>query len=336
MIEVDGSAGGGQLVRSALTLSMLTGDPVRIDEVRGDRATPGLKAQHLAVVETAAAVSNAEVEGAATGSETVTFEPGAPEGGRYRADIGTAGSITLLFDTFLPLAGRLDDPLRITATGGTDVKWSPPLDYYRRVKLPILRAGGLAAAVEPERRGFYPVGGGEATLRVWPSDPDPLALAAPGPVTGARVYSTASADLADADVAERQVDAAVAELADRGVEAVTARTTYGESASPGSVVVVRLDREGGVAGLDACGEQGVSAERVAAAAFEDFEAVADESVAVDEHLADQLAVFVAVAGGRVAVPRVSDHLASSLDLFEAFGYEVAVTEREGRIVLEKA
>jgi len=349
MIEVDGSAGGGQVLRSALTLSMLTGESVAVADVRGDRPEPGLKAQHLTAVETAAAVCDADLNdgdvsdadvsdgdsgsGVELGSETVVFEPGAPTGGSYRADIGTAGSVALLFDTLLPLAPVIDEPLALTATGGTDVKWSPPLDYYRSVKLPLLRSFGLAAAVDVERRGFYPRGGGEATLRLWPSEPRTLDLAEPGPVTRARVYSTATADLADADVAERQATAAVSGLDEAGIETTERRTTYVESASAGSVVVVRVDRERGVAGLDAYGERGKPAEDVAATALADLESVTAPGIAVNAHLADQLAVVLATVGGTVAVPRVTDHLESSLDLLAAFGFDVSADDRGDRVVL---
>lgn len=342
MIDIDGSAGGGQLLRSALTLSMLTGDPVEIADVRGDRAEPGLKAQHLAAVETAAAVCDAGVSdgdesdgdsGVDLGTDTVVFEPGDPTGGSYRADIGTAGSVALLFDTLVPLATRLDEPLALTATGGTDVKWSPPLDYYRSVKLPLLRSLGLAVAVDVERRGFYPRGGGEATLRLWPSESETLDLTDPGPVTGARVYSTASADLSDANVAERQAAAAVSGLDEAGIETVTERTAAVETASTGSVVVVRVDRERGVAGLTAYGEQGKPAENVAASALADLDSVTERGVAVDAHLADQLVVFLGLAGGAVAAPRLSPHLDSSLDLLAAFGVDVSVDERDDRVVL---
>ncbi|WP_436929610.1 RNA 3'-terminal phosphate cyclase [Halosimplex halobium] len=334
MLEVDGSDGGGQLVRSALTLSMLDGVAVEIDDVRGDRSEPGLKAQHLAAVETAAAVADAEVEGAELGSETVTFEPGPVSGGRYEADIGTAGSVTLLFDTLLPLATAIDEPLSVTATGGTDVTWSPPMAYYRAVKLPLLRQFGLAAAVELDRTGFYPAGGGRATLHLWPSELSPLDLDSPLEPTAARVYSKAAADLADAEVADRQADAATDALADLGVEPVEHRTASVASDSPGSVLVVRLDgapvadgtegRRRPLAGFDAYGAPDKRSEAVAAEVTDQVRRFRGRGAAVDPHMADQLLVFLALAGGRVAVPGVSDHVATSRELLAAFDRRVAV------------
>jgi len=345
MLDVDGSGGGGQLLRSALALSMLDGEPVEIDAVRGDRPDPGLKSQHLAAVETAAAVAGAEVEGAELGSETVTFEPGPVSGGRYEADIGTAGSLTLLFDTLLPLAAAIDEPVSVTATGGTDVTWSPPLAYLRAVKLPLLRQFGLAAVVELDRTGFYPAGGGRATLSLWPSELSPVVLDAPLEPTSARVYSKAATDLTDAEVAERQADAATDALHGLGIETVEHRTAYVASDSPGSAVVVRLDgapmgTDGAstdgtgtgsrrpLAGFDAYGAPGKPAEEVVSEVTDQVRRFRGGGAAVDVHLADQLLVFLALAGGRVAVPGISDHVATNRGVLETFDRPVGV-DRSG-------
>ncbi|WP_459194264.1 RNA 3'-terminal phosphate cyclase [Halosimplex sp. J119] len=326
MREVDGGEGGGQLVRTALALSMVDGEPVAITDVRGNRSTPGLKPQHLAAVETAAAVCDADVEGAEQGSETVRFDPGTPSGGHYEASIGTAGSLTLLFDTFLPLATRIDEPLSITATGGTDVKWSPPMAYYRQVKLPLLRRFGIGAAVERSRTGFYPAGGGRATLHLWPSRVSAIELVDPGRATTAHVYSKAAADLVDAEVAERQADAATDSLAGLGLEVVHHRGTYATTESPGSVVTIRVDADGTVAGFDAYGAPGKAAEDVAYEAVDAARRWRESGAAVDAHLADQLLVFLAEAGGRVAIPEVTDHVSSSRDLLATFGREVSIDD----------
>jgi RNA 3'-terminal phosphate cyclase (ATP) len=351
MIEVDGSEGGGQLLRSALALSLLDGEPVEIGDVRGDRPEPGLKPQHLAAVETAAAVADATVEGTDLGAETVTFEPGEPTGGRYEVDIGTAGSVTLLFDTLLPLAATIDEPLAVTATGGTDVSWSPPLAYYRGVKLPLLRRFGLGAAVDLDRTGFYPGGGGRATLFLWPSTLSPVALGTPLEPTAARVYSKAATDLADAEVADRQADAATDALEERGIEVVERRAAYVASDGPGSALAVRLDgaprdgegegaddglegrwddRHRPLAGFDAYGTPGKPAEAVAAEVTDQIRRFRASGAAVDSHTADQLLVFLALAGGRVAVPGISDHVATSRDLLAAFDRPVGV-DRSGTV-----
>ena len=328
MVEVDGSEGGGQLVRSALALSMLDGEPVTVTDIRGDRSTPGLKPQHAAAVRTAASVADAAIDGAVVESDSVSFAPDGLSGGHCEAEIGAARSLTLLFDTFLPLAAAIDEPLSITAAGGTDVKWSPPLSYYRSVKLPVLRQFGVAAALECERTGFYPAGGGRATLHLWPSTVSELDLSRRGPATSARVFSKASAALAEGEVADRQADAATDALEGLGIEPVERRTTYVTSDSPGSVLTVRVDVAGTPAGFDAYGAPSKPAEAVANEVADRIRWFRESEAAVDPHLADQLLVFLAFVGGRVPIPKVSDHVSSSLALLETFGHDVTL-DRSG-------
>ncbi|GAB3677343.1 RNA 3'-terminal phosphate cyclase [Halopiger thermotolerans] len=344
--ELDGSSAGGQFLRTALGLAVLKNEAIRLEHVRGDRSTPGLRHQHLAVLETMAEICDADVSGAEVGAETVEFDPGLStgadsrsnarrhpqlEGGEYAVDIGTAGSVTLLFDALLPLATILESPLRVTATGGTDVKWSPPLDYFRRVKLPLLRRYGLTAACEVDRRGFYPDGGGRATLHLGPSELEPIELAERGPLEALRIYSTESESLADRDVAFRQVEGALERLAVDEIEPAERCETTAASSSPGSALVVRLDHGTGIAGFAALGERGKPAERVgedAADAANRF-LERDDAAPVDRHMADQLLVFLAIAGGRVRVPEVTDHVAASRELLEDFGASIDLDEDDG-------
>jgi len=344
MLDLDGSAGGGQLVRTALSLSAVTGTPFAIDGVRGDRSTPGLRAQHLACVEALAAVTDAAVGAGAdgdgepaVGTDRLVFEPNAVAGGEHAVDIGTAGSVALLVDAVLPVATALEAPLRLTVRGGTDVAWSPPVDYLRHIKLPLLRRRGLGAALAVHRRGFYPEGGGAVTLHLAPSTLSPVRRTTHGSATAgaAAVYSTASADLADAEVAERQAAEAADLLADDGLEVVTRSATHGATRSTGSALVVALgDPEtdpdpaaGRFAGFSALGEPGKPAEDVAGdavAAARDFR---DGPGAVDRHMADQLVPYLALAGGEVAIPRVTDHVETCAALVGEFGLAVEIERR---------
>ncbi|RLM53380.1 RNA 3'-terminal phosphate cyclase [Halobellus sp. Atlit-31R] len=385
MLELDGTAGGGQLVRTALTLSALDGRPFRMEDVRATRPSPGLKPQHLACVDLIADVANADVSGAEVGSETLTFEPGTGDGPlvaseaagsgagetdaprEFAVDVGTAGSVTLVADALLPLAARTDAPVRATIGGGTDVKWSPPADYLRHVKLPLLRACGLDATAELGRRGFYPAGGGEIDVEVRPSDLSPIVLparraAADAPDAGVDRYvvrAVASEDLEDAAVADRMAETAVSELSGLGIggdeatdsdvtaqPTVTAEATYVESKSPGAVVTVAVesdpvrssehatgDRPTPLrprAGFGAYGERGVPAEEVAEEAVDAVAAWRETDAPIDARLGDQLVVWLAIAGGRVRVPRVTDHVRTNVDLVGAFGYDVSIrTDGDG-------
>ncbi|ELY65591.1 RNA 3'-terminal phosphate cyclase [Natronococcus jeotgali] len=350
MRELDGSSAGGQFLRTALTLSVLEDVPIRVENVRGDRDDPGLGNQHLAVLETMAEICDAEVSGAELGAETVEFDPGGAgagglAGGSYAVDIGTAGSVTLLFDALLPLATVLEAPLSVTATGGTDVEWSPPLEYFRQIKLPLLGAHGLVASCEVDRRGFYPDGGGRATLRIGPSSLEPLALERRGDLEGVRLYSTESASLADRDVAHRQLEGALERLDlagagrnadDGGLEVLERQERTAESPSPGSALVIRVDHGTGIAGFDALGERGKPAERVGEDAADAANRFLEGDAAVDRHMGDQLLIFLALAGGRVRVPRETDHVETSRALLEAFGREVDLERREEGAVVSRS
>ncbi|WP_254761816.1 RNA 3'-terminal phosphate cyclase [Natrinema marinum] len=342
---LDGSSAGGQFFRTALALSVLRNEPVRLENVRGDRPTPGLAHQHLAVLETMTEICDADGSGAELGAETIEFEPGLEgggtgsgaanarlEGGEYAVDIGTAGSAMLLFDALLPLSAVLESPLSVTATGGTDVAWSPPLDYFRHVKLPLCRRYGLAAACEVDRRGFYPAGGGRATLRLEPSSLEPIDILERGPLEGVRLYSTESESLADRDVAHRQAEGALERLVLGADEVLERRVTTAESPSPGSALVLRVDHGTAVAGFSALGERGKPAERVGEDAADAANRFLEGVAPVDRHMADQLLVFLAVAGGRVRVPAVTDHLEAGCELLAEFGVDVGLEREEAAVI----
>ncbi|WP_226480426.1 RNA 3'-terminal phosphate cyclase [Natrinema amylolyticum] len=341
--ELDGSSAGGQFLRTALALSVLENESVRLENVRGDRSTPGLRHQHLAVLETMAELCDADVSGAELGAETVEFEPGLEsadgpergtlEGGAYAVDIGTAGSATLLCNALLPLATVLESPLSVTVTGGTDVAWSPPLDYLRHVKFPLLRRFGIEATCEVDRRGFYPDGGGELTLRLEPSRLERIEIVERGPLEGLRLYSTESESLADRDVAYRQAEGALERL-DRepSLELAERREITADSPSPGSALVLRIDHGTGIAGFSALGERGTPAERVGEDAADAANRFLEGAAPVDRHMADQLLVFLALAGGRIRVPTVTEHVETRCELLEDFGAKIEL-EADGETTI---
>lgn len=337
MLELDRVEGGGQVVRTALALAAATGEAVRLSDIRGGRPNPGLRPQHLAAVEAVAAVCDADVEGATEDSETLSFRPGDLHGGEVEVDIGTAGSATLLFDALLPLAAVLPDPLTVVATGGTDVKWAPPLDYARWVKLPLLSRFGLEAVLTPDARGFYPAGGGRVTLSLAPSALSAIDLVERGDLRSVDVHSMASESLVGSEVAGRQAQGAVEALDEMGVPSEVARVEYAETRSTGSVLVLDAAYEATRAGFDALGERGTPAEDVGRAAVEEFAAFHVGFGAVDDHMADQVLPFLAFAGGEVLVPHVTDHVATHIDVLDAFGCRVERTDREeGGVLLSVA
>src|SRR5262245_11938020 len=170
MLTIDGSVGegGGQILRSALSLSLVTGTPFRIDNIRGNRRKPGLLRQHLTAVEAAAAVGGAEVQGAVIGGGTLVFRPGHVRPGRYAFSVGTAGSATLVLQTILPALVTARSPSEVRIEGGTHNPLAPPFDFLAEVFLPLLERSGVRARATLERHGFHPAGGGSLSVTIEP------------------------------------------------------------------------------------------------------------------------------------------------------------------------
>jgi RNA 3'-terminal phosphate cyclase (ATP) len=335
MLTIDGTAGGGQLLRTALSLATITDTPFRIEDVRGARPNPGLRPQHLAAVRLAADLCDAEVGGAELDSDSLTFRPGSERRTSLRADVATAGSVTLLFDTVLPIAATCEESFRLTATGGTNVKWSPTVEYHQRVKAPLLAEWGIDVDVDLLRTGFYPAGGGKAVLQTTPSTVSPLELDARDDLERVEIYSKAADALAERDVAKRQATRAQESLDDAGIPTDVRIVEYVSTRSPGSSLLLRGVYENALVGFDALGERGRTSEDVAESAVRQFEAFHATGAPVDPFMADQLVVFLALAGGRVRIPTVTAHVRTNLDVVDAFGCDVRLDRRsDGTLALE--
>jgi len=172
MLELDGSygEGGGQILRNAVALSAYLKKPVKIINIRANRPNPGIKAQHYVAIKCIQEICDAEVEGLEIGSSSLTFQPGNVKGGRYKFDIGTAGSITLVYQACILASLNTKEPITISLTGGTDVKWSPSWDYFQYVFLPLIKKMGVTVFPNLIIRGYYPKGGGEAVLTINPTN----------------------------------------------------------------------------------------------------------------------------------------------------------------------
>ncbi|HEB37543.1 MAG TPA: RNA 3'-terminal phosphate cyclase [Thermoplasmatales archaeon] len=171
MIAIDGSyeEGGGQILRTATALSVLTNKAITITNIRAKRPNPGLRAQHLTTIKILETISDAETEGLEIGSKKIRFCPNKIRGGTYTFDVGTAGSITLIFQAIMLASFNLSETLNLKIKGGTDVRWSPSWDYFAKVFVPIVSNIGVKTDLELKRRGFYPAGGGEAHVTIYPS-----------------------------------------------------------------------------------------------------------------------------------------------------------------------
>src|SRR5580704_3876555 len=171
IIQIDGSIGegGGQILRTALGLSMVTGQPFRIEKIRAGRDKPGLLRQHLTAVNAAAAICGASVEGAAISSRELSFSPGKVKPGEYTFSIGSAGSTTLVLQTVLPALLTANGPSSLTLEGGTHNPHAPPIDFLEKAFLPLINRMGPAVNVTLERAGFYPAGGGRVAVKIRPA-----------------------------------------------------------------------------------------------------------------------------------------------------------------------
>lgn len=321
MINLDGShgEGGGQMLRTALVWSLITRTPFRMENIRAGRRPPGLKAQHVHVLKALRPLGPVEFTGAVEGSAVVTFVPAPLRGAEFRVDVGTAGSLTLLLQTLLPAVLIARGRSKVVLTGGTDVAWSPPLDHFRSVVWPAARARATHLSLDVERRGFYPKGGGRLVLEAeGGKSPPPLSLDERGELRQVRVFSFASADLQSRRVAERQSDAARERLARYGVP-MHAEASYGPTHSPGSVVTCVAEL-GGASTLvgSALGERQKAAEKVGEEAAGRLALEVDSGAPVDEYGADQLLIWLALAGGVLRSSRFSDHTRTNLWVTERF------------------
>jgi RNA 3'-terminal phosphate cyclase (ATP) len=304
-VTIDGSfgEGGGQILRTSLSLAAMTGKPLVVENVRARRSKPGLQAQHLTAVRAAAQLCGAFVEGAELGATRFTFTPQMPvQAGHYTFDIGTAGATTLVVQTVLVPLWLTGGESVMTVRGGTHVPNAPTADYLTEVYLAALRRVGLSADAEsPTRYGFFPKGGGVLSLKVAPSPP-------PAPIDwterGRLVRLTARVVTGSLpDHAAERGQAAVAHFIKGIGREVRLECVRGESLSPGAAVQITVECENGLAGFAALGERGKPMEKVAEEACRAFLAWWKTGAACDEHLSDQwvLPMAVAVQGGGAAV-----------------------------------
>lgn len=335
MVTIDGSDGGGQMLRLAAAVATLEGTSVTVENVRGNRPDPGLRPQHVAAVEALSGLADATTDGVAVGSDTVVFDPGGAIGGDVSVEVGTAGSIPLIFDAVLPLGVRAEEPIRVRAMGGTHVKWAPTMDYVRSVTLPLLRSHGLAASVTDLEYGFYPVGGGTASLEITPASIDPIERCDRGALQSMAVHSIETADLAAADVADRQIEGVTEALDGRVSAPIESESSTVESPSTGTAVLVTGDYENGRSGFTALGEPGRPAEDVGAEAADAFLEHHVTDAAVDRYLADQLLPVLAFAGGRYSIPAVTEHVQSARTVLSAFGHDITIRNDEPPFVVRR-
>lgn len=337
MIEIDGSygEGGGQILRSSLSLSAITGHPVRIHRIRAGRKKPGLRPQHVLSAEATARICEGTIEGLEVGSTELRFYPGRIHSGQYSLDVsermGSAGSSSLILQTIFWPLGFSGGRSRVLLKGGTHVPWSPPANYVREVFLPTLIPMGVSAALKVPRWGFYPIGGGELEISLDPfrTPLSPLRL----PSRGRLKKITISSVVANLPmgIANRQLDRALARLREKGFEA----TGHSQSASApgkGTFCFILTEFERIRAGFSALGAIGKPAEQVADEATEACLDYLGRDAVLDPHLADQVLIGMALATGvsSASISRVTEHLKTNIWLIGQFlGARFLLRENRG-------
>jgi len=334
-MEIDGSygEGGGQLLRFALGLSALLGEELKVTNIRANRTPPGIRPQHLAAVNAVAKLSNARVAGNSIGSSSIAFSPGRIVGGEYEFDVGTAGSVTLVLQALLPVALFAERAVSGRIRGGTEVRWSPTVDYFEHVFLSGLRAMGVDASVKLLRSGYYPKGGGIVEFRVEPvSGLQPL-VASGTPSDELKCTGISRCARLASAVAERQASSARALLANSGISVgdLSAVSTD-EPLSPGSSITLWASSPSSVfIGADSIGERGKPAEVVGSEAARSFVDCIKAGSGTDEHFADMILPYMLKARGRstITTSRISKHLSTEIHVVKELKVaEVSLDSRE--------
>ena len=314
ILEIDGTfgEGGGQILRSSLSLSALTGRPFHISNIRGGRKKGGLLRQHLTCVQAAAQISSAKVTGAELKSRELTFEPGLIEAGTYEFNIASAGSCLLVFQTVLPILMNLDKPSTIILRGGTHNPMAPPACFLERSFLPILRRMGVEVDMKLYKAGFYPAGGGHIEFKIYPGEQlKPLKLDERG-ASLKKSYEVEQANL-PFQIARREIDT-LHEVLGWGAKHQKLIKIL-DSPGPGNLVILTHQFENVSSSFCSFGTQGVAAEKVSKTAIKAYHAYLKSEAVVDEYLADQLILPMALA-------RNSSFIAHNLSLHATTNLEI--------------
>jgi len=329
-IVVDGSygEGGGQILRTAVSLSAIIGKPIKVIKIRANRPNPGLRPQHVGAIKIIASLCDAEVEGLSVGSDTITFRPKKIISGNMRYDIGSAGAITLVLQVVVIVAAKGEQKCSFEILGGTDVKWSPTTEYFKHIYIPALKEIGVDVNLAVVRRGYYPKGGGLVKVEVEPAERIKSVNLLERPTAPANIISICSQ--IPLQVAERQLNSALKILNQHNIPVEEARAAVEPALGAGtSITIYSVDRSKGTyVGADAVGERGKPAEQVGREAADKFLSEWSAQASVDSHLADMLVLPLSLAEDTsiYTTTRLTQHLETNLYVASKLtgcGYELS-------------
>ncbi len=308
-IEIDGSYGeaGGQILRTSLSLSAYTGKPFKISNIRKSRPIPGLQPQHMKSVQAAAALCNADTKGVEKHSMDVEFIPNKIQSGIFEFDIKTAGSVTLLLQTLLPICLKAKEPIKIIVKGGTDVQYAPPIKYFQHIFAYYMRKIGIDTKINVKKYGFYPKGGGEILLEFDPkkSDLKPINIQQRGILQRIDIHSIASETLEKANVAERQITGFMKNIGKLYTPLVKNKfIEYVPTSSVGSVVHCHAHFEKAKLGASWLGKPGLKAEHVGMQAAQALIMQIKQRAPLDEYMEDQIIPYMALSTMKYKKPSI--------------------------------
>ena len=319
-MRIDGSygEGGGQILRTAIALSVITNKSVEIVNIRSNRPDPGIKPQHYVAIKSIEDLCGGESTGLEIGSSHLLFKPGELKGGNYKFDVGTAGSITLVFQALLLSALKTHEPITINVKGGTDVRWAPSWDYFNQVFLCLLKKMGVSVDAHLIKRGYYPKGGGEGSLTINPSDKiSPLCLDEKQNFT--KINGVIHSANLPEDISTRMKHAAIKTLMKKNIEAdITVEDK--PSISTGIGITLWTGSDGAILGSTMLGERGVPAEKIGGDAALQILRDIESGANIDVYAFDQLVPYFAIAnnGSACVVREVSNHAKTNMWLVKQF------------------
>ena len=318
MITIDGSEGegGGQVLRYSAALSLLTGEPFTIRNIRGGRDKPGMMRQHVTALEAACVIGGAECSGLAVGAEEVSFRPGRVVPGEYHFAVGTAGSTGLVLQTVLVPLLVADKPSRLVVEGGTHAMAAPPFEFLHKALLPVMQRMGPRLSITLERHGFYPRGGGRIVVDIDPAPLRPVECIDRGAFQSGKVEALVAG--IPFDIADRELKAARKVLAawpDDAFAPVMLPADHG----PGNALLITAEFEQVTEVVSGFGKLGVPAERLAKTAAKRMQGYLGSTAFAGPYLQDQLVLpFAMAGGGAFSTVKLSEHTRTALALIERF------------------
>lgn len=318
MLEINGSygEGGGQILRNAIALSTIIKKPIKIKNIRANRPNPGIKAQHYVTIKSIQQLCDAETKNLEIGSSKLTFIPGDFKGGDYKFEIGTAGSITLVFQALILASLKSDTKTSIKLTGGTDVKWSPTWDYFQNVFIPIIKKTGIKVNTQLIKRGYYPRGGGEALITIQPiSEIKPLQL--DKEVEFSSVKGIVHIAELSNNISTRIKNAAIKTLIRNDLKP-DIKVEENSSLSPGTGITLWAESNDIILGSTVLGERGMPSEEIGKNASTNLLSEIHSNSTLDIHAFDQLLPYMAIAQGTSSciVKQMSSHAQTNMWLIK--------------------